>query len=79
MCVAMPGEIIELKNDTAIVNFGKIQKEVMVTLIPDLKKGDYVLVHAGFAINKIEKEEALKTLEIFKELISSLEGDSYVN
>lgn len=77
MCVAIPGEIIEINKDTAIVSFGRIEKSVMITLIPDLKKGDYVLVHAGFAINKIKKEEALKTLDIFKELISCLEGEAY--
>ena len=55
--------------------FGTIKKNIVTTLIPDLKIGDYVLVHAGFAITKIEKAEAEETLEIFKELLEVLEGE----
>ena len=53
MCVAMPGEVVDVKDGTASVSFGTIKKNIVTTLIPDLKIGDYVLVHAGFAITKI--------------------------
>lgn len=76
MCVAMPGEVIEIKDGNALVTFGTIKKNIVTTLIPDLKIGDYVLVHAGFAITKIEKAEAEETLEIFKELLKVLEGET---
>ena len=75
MCVAMPGEVVDVKDGTASVSFGTIKKNIVTTLIPDLKIGDYVLVHAGFAITKSEKAEAEETLEIFKELLEVLEGE----
>ena len=52
-----------------------IKKNIVTTLIPNLKIGDYILVHAGFAITKIEKAEAEETLKIFKELLTVLEGE----
>ena len=73
MCVAMPGEIMEIKDGNALVSFGTIKKNIVTTLIPNLKIGDYILVHAGFAITKIEKAE--ETLKIFKELLTVLEGE----
>lgn len=75
MCVAMPGEVMEIKDSNALVSFGNIKKNIVTTLIPDLKVGEYVLVHAGFAITKIEKAEAKETLELFKELLEVLEGE----
>ncbi len=75
MCVAMPGKVIEINDDQAVVLFGKIKKEVTVSLIEELNIGDYVLVHAGFAINKIDRDEAEKTLELFEELASVMEGE----
>ena len=62
MCLAFPGKIISIRERTAVADFSGIQKEVNVSLI-NAKIGDYVLVHAGFAIQKIGKEDAL---EIFK-------------
>ena len=75
MCVAMPGKVIEINDDQEVVLFGKIKKEVTVSLIEELNIGDYVLVHAGFAINKIDRDEAEKTLELFEELASVMEGE----
>ena len=75
MCVAMPGEIMEIKDGNALVSFGTIKKNIVTTLIPNLKIGDYILVHEGFAITKIEKSEAEETLKIFKELLTVLEGE----
>lgn len=69
MCVAIPGRVLELYNKYALIQFGKINKVINIELIEDLKKGEYVLVHAGCAIEKMNEEEALETLEIFKTLI----------
>ena len=77
MCVAMPGKVLEINDDKAIVAFGQIKKEVIISLIDDLSINDYILVHAGFAINKIDRDEAEKTLELFEELaeaIKDMEG-----
>jgi hydrogenase expression/formation protein HypC len=74
MCVAIPGKIVEIYDNECIVDFGKIKKKVNTLLIEDIKIGDYVLVHAGCAIEKVNKEEALETLELFK-MISDEIGD----
>ncbi len=64
MCLAIPGIIEELKEQTALVNFGGLKKEVRMDLIAEPGLGDYVLVHAGFAIQKLDKEEAQATLSL---------------
>lgn len=66
MCVAVPAEVIEMMEHEALVNFGGVKKKVNIDLIDDLKVGDYVLLHAGCAMQKVDKEEAERTLEIFK-------------
>ncbi|WFD12256.1 HypC/HybG/HupF family hydrogenase formation chaperone [Tepidibacter hydrothermalis] len=66
MCVAVPAEVIEIKENEALVNFGGVKKTVNINLVDDLKIGDYVLLHAGCAMQKVDKEEAEKTLEIFR-------------
>lgn len=64
MCLAIPGIIEELTEEAALVNFGGLKKEVRMDLIAEPKLGDYVLVHAGFAIQKLSKEEAEETLSL---------------
>ncbi|WP_299199815.1 HypC/HybG/HupF family hydrogenase formation chaperone [uncultured Amphritea sp.] len=69
MCLAIPVEVVEILNsDTAIVDIGGVRKEINVALIEDLVVGDYVILHVGYALNKIDPEEARKTLELFAEL-----------
>lgn len=73
MCLAVPGKVEEIYEGTdllkmAKVNFGGVKKDVCVAWIPDVQVGDYVLVHVGFALNKINEEEALETLRILKEM-----------
>ncbi|MBI2094747.1 MAG: HypC/HybG/HupF family hydrogenase formation chaperone [Candidatus Omnitrophica bacterium] len=67
MCLAVPGEITHILKEDALsrvgqVRFGGIFKEVNLTCVPEAKKGDYVLVHVGFAIATIDREEAEETL-----------------
>ena len=75
MCVAVPGKIEEIKEGDAMtmakVNFGGVCKDICIEWIPEVKVGDYVIVHAGFAINKLDEEEALKTLELFEEILKN--------
>ena len=66
MCVAVPGKVVEIYDNECIVAFGKVKKKVNTLLIEDVKIGDYVLVHAGCGIEKVNKEEALETLKLFK-------------
>ncbi|KKY02161.1 MULTISPECIES: HypC/HybG/HupF family hydrogenase formation chaperone [Paraclostridium] len=66
MCVAIPAKVIELYEGESLVDFGKIKKRINTFFIEDIKVGDYVLVHAGCAMEKISEEYAKETLEIFK-------------
>lgn len=68
MCVAVPVEVIKIKGNEALVDFGGVRKLVNIDLVYDLKVGDFVLLHAGCAMQKIDKEEAERTLEIFRAL-----------
>lgn len=74
MCVAVPAKVIEVMENEAVVDFGGIKKRVNILLVPQLNKGDYVLLHAGCAMQKIDEEEAEKTLEIFRALLEAEEN-----
>lgn len=68
MCLAVPGKVIEIKDTVGIVDFNGVKREVRLDLV-DVKVGDYVIVHTGFAIEKMDEKEALESLEIWKELL----------
>lgn len=74
MCLAIPGKIEEINgllDDTfrqGLVSFGGILKEVNLSMIPDAKVGDYVLVHVGVAISIVDEEEAQKTFEYLEKM-----------
>lgn len=70
MCVAVPVEILEIIDQEALVNFGGVKKKVNITLIENPQVGDYVLLHAGCAVQKLDQEEAEKTLELFRTFFS---------
>lgn len=77
MCLAIPGKVVEFdKNkEHAIVDYGDgTKRKANVTLV-NVKIGDYVLVHAGFAIEVLNEKEANETLDLFREMLSSEEGD----
>jgi hydrogenase expression/formation protein HypC len=71
MCLAVPGKIISIDETKpelkmAKVDFGGITKDVCIQWLDDVKIGEYVLVHVGFALNKIDEKEAVKTLKILE-------------
>jgi hydrogenase expression/formation protein HypC len=69
MCLAIPSEIIEIKDTMATIDLGGVRREVSLLLLPEeASVGDYVLVHAGFAIHKIDKEAAEETLKLLQEI-----------
>ena len=72
MSLAIPGKIIEIKPDKnhAKVDYGDGTKRRANISLVDVKKGDYVLVHAGFAIEVLDEKEAEKTLDLFREMLS---------
>ncbi|MCL4378538.1 MAG: HypC/HybG/HupF family hydrogenase formation chaperone [Actinobacteria bacterium] len=66
MCVAVPAEVIKLFENSAEIDSKGVKKIIDVSLVPEVKCGDFVIVHAGFAIQIIDRDEALKTLELFE-------------
>jgi len=68
MCIAVPGKIVSVKKNNAEVDFSGVKRTVALDLVSGAKKGDYVLVHAGFAITVLEQAEAEATLKIFEEI-----------
>ena len=69
MCLAIPAKVMSLDGEKAKVDFGEnVLREVNVSLV-DAKVGDYVLVHAGYAIQLVEEKEALETLQLWKDLL----------
>lgn len=68
MCLAIPMKIVEIKGEKGIVEIGEIKREVGLQLIENAKIGDYIIVHAGFAIQRLDEKEALETLELFAEM-----------
>jgi len=68
MCLAIPARIVEINgNDTAIVDLGGVRKDVSLALVEDVKVGDYVILHVGYALTRLDPEEAEKTLALMAE------------
>jgi hydrogenase expression/formation protein HypC len=80
MCLAVPGKILTIAGQDAVrmgtVSFGGISKEASLAFVPEAKVGDYVLVHAGFAISIVDESEATQTLEYFRQMGSLDEQDA---
>ena len=73
MCLAVPGKIVSIDESNpelkmAKVNFSGVSREVCIQWLDDVKIGDYVLVHVGFALNKIDEKDAEETLRILREM-----------
>jgi hydrogenase expression/formation protein HypC len=73
MCLAIPGKIVSVEGEDPLyrkgkISFGGVVKEVSLAYVPEVKIGDYALVHAGFAINLVDEEEAKKVFELLKEM-----------
>jgi hydrogenase expression/formation protein HypC len=72
MCLGIPGEIVEVRDADGLrvgkVRFAGITREVCLDYVPDAERGDYVVVHVGFAISKIDAEEAARSYRILEDL-----------
>jgi hydrogenase expression/formation protein HypC len=69
MCLAIPVRVVELSGDElAVVDLGGVRKEISLAMVEDVAIGDYVIVHVGFALSKLNPEEAEKTLALFAEM-----------
>lgn len=74
MCLAVPGKILEIKKvenkNVGLVDFNGVKKDIPLSLVPNAKIGDNVLVHAGYAIEIIDDKEVEKTNEVFDQIMS---------
>lgn len=70
MCLAIPAQITQiLEDDSVLVNIGGICKTISTALLADVAVGDYVIIHAGFALAKLDEQQAQKTLDLFAEML----------
>ncbi|MDD5143732.1 HypC/HybG/HupF family hydrogenase formation chaperone [Methanoregula sp.] len=74
MCVAIPAEVLEIRDgNIGLVDYGDLKQEVRLDLV-DVKVGEFVLVHVGFAIQRLSREEGLETRALFKDVFSAMEN-----
>lgn len=76
MCLAVPGEIVAIdasdpSNPQGLIDFGGVRREVCLAYLPEAKPGDYVLIHAGFALSVLDEAEARATLALFRDMDSA--------
>lgn len=74
MCLAIPAKVIAIEDNMAVVELGGVTRQASLMLVPETKVGDYVLLHAGFAIQRLDEEEAQETLRLFAEMAAAKEG-----
>ena len=72
MCLAIPGKVVAIDRNVSplmgTVNFAGVQKQICLDWVPEVKEGDYVVVHVGFALNTLDENEATETLRLLKEM-----------
>jgi hydrogenase expression/formation protein HypC len=74
MCLAIPSKITKIENEMAIIDVDGVQREASLLLLTDARVGDFVIVHAGFAIQKIDEVSAQETLKLLKEAAEHFES-----
>ncbi len=72
MCLAIPGKVIEVEKNVARVDVGGFVRDISLDLCPDVSIGEYVLIHTGFAIQKVDEKEAEETLELLKQMAEAI-------
>ena len=72
MCLGIPGKIIEIEKNVAKVDVGGLLRDISLDLCPDVSIGEYVLIHTGFAIQKVDAEEAEETLDLLTKLAEGI-------
>jgi len=72
MCLAIPMKVISKKGNTAIVDLDGVRRQIDISLVSKVKIGDYVIVHAGFAIQKLRRKDAEETIALLKEVNSEI-------
>ncbi len=75
MCLAIPGKVISIDGNTAMVDYGGVRKKASLLVLPDVKVGDMIMVHAGFAIAKVSEQEARETIDALEMLDEAIAQD----
>jgi len=75
MCLAIPSKIVKIENDMGTIDVDGVRRRVSLLLLEDPKVGDYVIVHAGFALQKIDEKAAMESLEILREAASLMDEE----
>jgi hydrogenase expression/formation protein HypC len=73
MCLAIPSRIIKIQDNMATIDVEGVQRQASLLLLEDARVGDYVIVHAGFAIHKLDEAAAQETLDLLREAIAAVE------
>lgn len=68
MCLAVPMKVMSIQGDRARALLGDVEREIGLAMLPEVQVGDYVIVHAGFAIQRLDEQEALETLQLFEQM-----------
>ena len=72
MCLGIPGKVIEIEKNVAKVDIGGVSRDISLDLCPDVSVGEYVLIHTGFAIQKVDEEEAKETLDLLRQMAEAI-------
>ncbi|MBQ2226148.1 MAG: HypC/HybG/HupF family hydrogenase formation chaperone [Methanobrevibacter sp.] len=77
MCIAAPAHVVEINREEnfLVADFGGARQQAKIDLLPEVELGDYVLIHAGYAIEKLTEEAAKESLEAWEELLETLEEE----
>lgn len=73
MCLAIPSRIIKIENNMATIDVEGVQREASLLLLEDARVGDYVIIHAGFAIQRLDEAAARETLDLLREAVAAVE------
>jgi len=73
MCLAVPAKVMERNGDAAVVELGGVRREISLMLLDDVSVGEWVIVHAGFAIERLSEEAAEQTLSLFRQISDATE------
>ena len=74
MCLAIPGRLVRVEGDVGFADFGGAERRIGLMLVPAARAGDWVLVHAGYAIQTLDEAEALESVRLFEELLADDPG-----
>lgn len=75
MCLAIPSKVIKIEGDMGTIDVEGVIREASLLLLEDVEIGDYVIVHAGFALHKINESEAKETLKVLREAVEAVYGE----